>query len=68
MLGRTIPGVPYPSVMVLRAGTGGIDIGQPVISPYEPWKLTDKFQFKCVEEAHYKAAGRVQQLDDDANE
>ena len=60
MLGRTIPGVPYPSGMVIRAGTGGIDIGQPVISPaYEHWKLTAKFQFTCVEETHYKAAGRV---------
>jgi hypothetical protein len=59
MLGRTIPGIPYPSVMTLRAGATGIDIGQPIISPYEPWQVTKKFQFKCVDEAHYKAAGKV---------
>ena len=68
MLGRTIPGVPYPSIMILRAGAGGIDIGQPIISPYEPWKLTKKFQFKCLEEAHYRAAGHVQQLDESESE
>ncbi len=59
MLGTTIPGVPYPSVLVLRASLGGIDIGEKIISPYESWKLTRKFQFKCIDKEHYEAAGRV---------
>jgi hypothetical protein len=46
------------NVVVLRASTGGIDSGESIISPYEPWKLKQKFQFKCMEEAHYKAAGK----------
>jgi hypothetical protein len=62
MLGRTIPGVPYPSIMTLRASTGGIDVGERIISQYESWKQTKKFEFVCVDEAHYRAAGRVQQL------
>lgn len=66
MLGRIIPGVPYSSVIVLRASEGGIDIEEPIISPYEPWKLKKKFEFKCVDEEHYKAAGRVQTLDSDS--
>lgn len=58
ILGREIPGVPYSSILVLRASTGGIDSDESIISPYEPWKLKQKFQFKCMEEAHYKAAGK----------
>lgn len=59
-LGRAVPGVPYSSVLVLRASDGGIDIGQPVISPYEPWKLKKTFEFKCADAEHYRAAGHVQ--------
>jgi hypothetical protein len=57
MLGRAIPGVPYSSVLVLQASAGGIDMEAPIISPYESWKLKRKFQFKCVDEDHYKWAG-----------
>jgi hypothetical protein len=59
MLGRVIPGVLYPSVLVLRASDGGIDIGDRIISPYEPWKLKEKFAFTCADQAHYRAAGRA---------
>ncbi len=59
MLGRAIPGVPYPSVSVFRASVGGIDIGEKIISPYESWQLTSKFQFQCIDKDHYEAAGRV---------
>jgi hypothetical protein len=61
-LRQAIPGVPYPSIMTLRASTGGIDVGERIISQYESWKQTKKFEFRCVDEAHYRAAGRVQQL------
>jgi hypothetical protein len=66
-LGRNIPGIPYANVMVLRAAKGGIDIGQPIISPYEPWKLKKKFCFKCVEPEHYLASGREQTFSDESD-
>jgi hypothetical protein len=65
MLGRIIPGVPYPSVMVLRASDRGINVGDRIISPYEPWKLKEKFRFVCADQAHYEAAGREQPVEDD---
>jgi hypothetical protein len=64
-LGRNIPGVPYNSVIVIRANDKGIDIGDRIISPYEPWKLKKKFAFACVDQAHYEAAGREQPLEDE---
>ena len=60
MLGRLVKGVPYPSVIVLRASAGGIDEGEAVISPYEAWRLTGKFAFKCVDRSHYAMAGRLE--------
>jgi hypothetical protein len=61
-LGRHIPGVPYNSIMIIRANSNGIEIGDRIISPYEPWKLKEKFQFVCVDQAHYAAAGRTQRV------
>ena len=65
MLGRVIPGVQYPSVMVMRASDQGIDIGDRIISPYEPWKLKEKFAFTCVDHAHYEAAGKELPLEEE---
>jgi hypothetical protein len=58
-LGRTIPGIPYSSLLVLQAGSGGIDVGDPIISTYEQYQLKEKFQFKCSDPSHYLAAGRA---------
>jgi hypothetical protein len=68
VLGRVIPGVPYDSVLYLRASAGGINPGEPIISPYEPWQLKEKFKFKCVDKAHYEAAGRVQSSDSESED
>lgn len=68
ILGRTIPGVPYDSVLYLQASARGIDAGERIISPYEPWKLKEKFTFKCSDNAHYKAAGRVPSSGDDSED
>jgi hypothetical protein len=64
MLGRHIPGVPYHVVMVLRASAGGIDIDEPIISPYEAYKLKDKFVFECGDKSHYHVAGKIQDMCD----
>ena len=61
MLGRLVTGVPYPSVVVLRASANGIDEGDAIISPYEAYKLTGKFAFKCMDRNHYAMAGRLDQ-------
>jgi hypothetical protein len=64
VLGRTVPGVPYDSVLYLSAGVGGIDPGEPIISAYEQWKVKEKFRFTCKDSAHYEAAGRLQSSDE----
>ena len=56
---RVIPGVSCDSVMVLRACSKGIDIGEAIISPYEGKKSKDKFQFDCEDPVHWAAAGRI---------
>jgi hypothetical protein len=68
VLGRSIPGVPYDSVVYLKASAGGINPGEPIISPYEPWKLKEKFKFKCNDSAHYEASGRVQSSEDESED
>jgi hypothetical protein len=63
MLGRLVEGVPYPSVMVLRASAGGISKGECIISPYEAYKIAKKFAFKCVDPDHYATAGRMSEYE-----
>ena len=58
VLGRSIPGVPYSTVVYLRAGTNGIQPQEPIISPYEGCQSKQAFQFICADEDHYHAAGR----------
>jgi hypothetical protein len=57
---REIPGVSYDSVLVLRAGSNGIVIGEPIISLYEGKKSKAKFQFICTDPVHYATVGRNQ--------
>ena len=64
-LGRVIEGVPYDSVIVLRASNNGIDIGDRIISPYEPWHLKKMWSWACVDPLHYAAAGREQPTNSD---
>jgi hypothetical protein len=58
ILGRTIPGVPYSSVLFFRACTHGIEAGQPIISPYEACKSNKNFAFVCSDPMHYHTAGQ----------
>ena len=57
-LGRVIPGIPYSSIMVLKACAAGIKTGDPIISPYRSYALKDKFWFKCIDRGHYYWSGR----------
>jgi hypothetical protein len=59
ILGRRIPGVPYSSVVYLRAGANGIQPREPIISPYEGCQNNKKFRFVCSDAQHYESAGRV---------
>jgi hypothetical protein len=58
-LERNIVGVSYASVLVLRACSNGIDIGEPIISPYEGKQSKKKFRFICADPEHYATAGRT---------
>jgi hypothetical protein len=57
ILGRVIPGVPYDSILVLQAGTAGIEPGDRIISLYEYGTQKEKFKFRCADPTHYIAAG-----------
>ena len=58
---RVIAGVSYSSVLVLRGASQGIDIGEPIISPYEGYQSKAKFKFHCKDPLHWAAAGRSPQ-------
>jgi hypothetical protein len=58
---RKIAGVSYSSVLVLRAASHGIDVGEPIISPYEGCQSKAKFKFPCKDPLHWAAAGRSPQ-------
>jgi hypothetical protein len=68
VLGRTIPGVPFDSILYMRANMGGINPGEPIISPYEQWKVKEKFKFQCIDKAHYEASGSLLSSDEDSEE
>jgi hypothetical protein len=67
-LGRVIEGVPYDSVMLLRASNNGIDIGDRIISPYEPWNLKKMWSWECVDPMHYAASGREKPINSDSGD
>jgi hypothetical protein len=56
-LGRVVPGVVQSDVLVLQACIHGLKAGDCVISPYESYRQTKKFQFVCADLMHYRAAG-----------
>ena len=57
-LGRTIPGVPYTSLMVLRAGVHGIRAGEPIVSVYVWACQKAKFTFACKDRGCYAASSK----------
>ena len=59
MLGRSITDVAYEDVVYLLASKDGIKKGETVVSPYESRQQTEKFQFKCADVSHYRAAGQL---------
>jgi hypothetical protein len=67
-LGRNIPDVMYSSVVVLRACSKGIAKGARILSPYEPWKLQEKWKYRCMSAAHYNAAGHSMPITDDTDQ
>ena len=57
-LGRTIPGVPYTTLMVLTTGVNGIKAGEPIVSIYVWACQKKKFQFECRNRWCYAAANK----------
>ena len=56
-LGRVVPGVVQSDVLVLQACSDGLKAGDCVVSPYESYRQTKKFEFVCDDLMHYRAAG-----------
>ena len=53
VLHRSIQGVPYDSVILLRAASRGIAKEEKIISPYEGYKNDPDFHHDCVDDEHH---------------
>ena len=67
-LGRTIPGVPYTTLMVLTTGVNGIKAGEPIVSIYVWACQKKKFQFECRDRWCYAAVNKPYPVDNDVPE